>query len=72
MEASEVAPLHMESSQTRSQTYVPCIGRQILTTGPAGSPISSILEVSHMRTSLVVQQLRICLQRQGSIPGLGS
>ena len=36
----------MESFQTRNQTYVPCIGRQILTTGPAGSPISSILKVS--------------------------
>ena len=46
MQASKAAPLHMQSSQTSSQTYVPCIGRQILTTGPAGSPISSILKVS--------------------------
>ena len=25
-----VAPWHVDSSQTRNQTYVPCIGRQIL------------------------------------------
>ena len=35
---SLVAPWHVESSWTRDQTHVPCIGRQILglTTGPPG------------------------------------
>ena len=29
-----VAPMHLKSSQTRDQTYVPCIGRRILNHWP--------------------------------------
>ena len=32
-----VAPGHVESSQTRDQTHVPCIGRRILITYHQGS-----------------------------------
>ena len=34
--AGLVAPQHVESSQTRARTCVPCIGNGFLTTGPGG------------------------------------
>lgn len=43
-----VAPWHVESSQTRDQTLVHCIGSQFLTTGPdhrVGSNIQILGEI---------------------------
>ena len=52
-----VAPEHVESSQTRDQTHVPCIDRQILIHGTTKEVLFfSFLTVAHIRlTSLTPQ-----------------
>ena len=39
-----VAPRHVESSQARDGTRVPCVGRGVLTTGPREKSRTAVLD----------------------------
>ena len=56
-----VAPQHVGSSQTRAQTRVPCIGRQILNHCATKEAPSLLLRVSFCETFVSVSVLYECI-----------